>query len=162
MGMDLGRGFMEYGKLIEPAPVPFSFGAPGWYVLGIFCLLVILFVLWLMWRHHVKKRYRAEALQWLSIKEQSLTRQKNYNALVYETSMLLKRIAMSKYGRSNVAGKRGTDWTSYINSTWKAKAFDKQDEALLYGDIYSVEAIEPDKATAFVNKAKQWIKQHKV
>jgi len=153
---------MEYGKLIEPQPVTFSFGAPGWYVLGVLCLLVILFVLWLLWRHHVKNKYRTEALQWLSTKEQSLTRQKNYAALVYETNMLLKRIAMSKYGRSNVAGKRGADWTSYINSTWRAKAFDETDEALLHEDIYCLEAIKPGKATAFVNKAKQWIRRHKV
>lgn len=69
---------------------------------------------------------------------------------------------MSKYGRSNVAGKRGADWTNYINSTWKAKAFDEKDEALLQEDIYCVEAIEPDKAVAFVSKAKQWIKQHRL
>lgn len=152
----------QYDKLIEPSPVPFSFGAPGWYVLGVLCLLSLLFVVWLLWRHHVKNKYRTYALQWLSGKEQQYLPDKNYPALVYETTMLVKRIAMSRYGRNNVAGKRGNEFISYINATWKAKAFDDNDRVLFSSSIYSMENIEPDKAAAFVSKAKQWIKQHRV
>jgi len=126
----------QYGKLIEPPPVRFSFGAPGWYVLEALILIVILFIVWMLWRHHVKNKYRTSALQWLAVKEQRYASANKYNTLVYETTMLIKRIAMGKYGRSNVAGKRGTEWTSYINSTWKAKAFDENDEVLFSENIY--------------------------
>lgn len=150
----------QYGKLIEPSPVPFSFGAPGWYVLSVLCLLTVLLIVWLLWRHHVKNKYRTYALQWLSDKEQQYLSDKNYPALVYETTMLVKRIAMSRYGRDNIAGKRGNEFISYINATWKAKAFDNTDEILFSQNIYSSEIIEQDKAAAFVSKAKQWIKKH--
>ena len=96
-------------------------------------------------------------MQW---KEQDLPSNGNYNALVYETIMLMKRIAMTKYGRNNVAGKRSNEFMVYINSTWKAQAFDETDKALFSDIIYRPENIEEDKAAAFVNKAKQWIKQH--
>jgi hypothetical protein len=150
----------QYGKLIEPAPVPFSFGAPGWYVLGALCLLCVLLIVWLIWKHYVKNKYRTYALQWLNTKEQHYTSDKNYDALVYETVMLIKRIAMSRYGRENVAGKRDDEFISYINSTWKAKAFDEADKVLFSENIYSAENIEQQKATVFVSKAKQWIKKH--
>lgn len=152
---------MDYGNLIEPQAVPFSFGAPGWYVLGILCLLLILFIAWLIWRHYTRNKYRRYALQWLDAKEQELSSASNYGALVYETTMLVKRVAMSKYGRENVAGKRGNEFTAYINTTWKSKAFDATDEVLFSNHIYSDTNIEQDKAAAFVEKARQWIKQHR-
>jgi len=123
----------------------------------VLCLLVIFFVAWFLWRHHIRNKYRSNALQW---KEQDLPSNGNYNALVYETIMLMKRIAMTKYGRNNVAGKRSNEFMVYINSTWKAQAFDETDKALFSDIIYRPENIEEDKAAAFVNKAKQWIKQH--
>lgn len=151
---------MDYGKLIEPQPVAFSFGAPGWYVLGAVCLLAVLFIAWLLWQHYQKNKYRKYALQWLDVKQQELSSTNNYNALVYETTMLLKRVAMTKYGRDQVAGKRGNEFTTYINSTWRAKAFDANDEALFTNSIYSETTIEQQKAELFVSKAKQWIKKH--
>ena len=155
-----GEVMDQYGKLIEPAPVPFSFGAPGWYVLGALCVLAVLFIAWLLWHHYQKNKYRKYALQWLNVKEQELSSTGNYNALVYETTMLVKRIAMSKYGRGNVAGKRGHEFTAYINSVWKSKAFNESDEVLFTSNIYNTENIEKQKAELFVNKTKQWIKKH--
>lgn len=150
----------QYGKLIEPAPVPFSFGAPGWYVLAaLLLLLLVLLVSW-AWRYYQKNKYRKYALNWLNEKEQQWLQSGDYETLVYETGMLLKRVAMRKYGRENIAGKRGAAFTTYINSTWRARAFTEADEYLLSQEIYHSEAIEAEKAMSFVGKVKQWIKQH--
>ncbi len=151
---------MDYGKLIEPSPVPFSFGAPGWYVLGVLCLLVVLCLEWLLWRHPVPHKYRKYALLWLTEKEAELSSNSNYTALVFETTMLIKRVAMRKYGRHNIAGKRNNDFIEYINSTWRARAFDEKDEVLFSNNIYSNKNITRDEARSFVSKAKQWIRQH--
>lgn len=150
-----------YGTLIEPAPVPFRFGAPGWYVLGVLCLLGIGFLVWLIWRHHEKNKYRTAALLWLDHLQQSLSGDGEYKALVYETAMLLKRIAISRYGRKPVAALRGEEWARYFNTTWKARAFDEKDADLLSGSVYRSQPIGESDAAQFMEKAKKWIKEHK-
>lgn len=150
----------QYGKLIEPPPVSFSFGAPGWYVLAALLLSVVLSIAVLIWRHYLKNKYRTHALQWLDAKQQEYTVNNNYNALVYETTMLVKRIAISKYGRNVVAGKRKEAFIEYINSKYKAVEFNDADKTLLSDTIYTDKNIEQHTAEQFVSKARQWIKQH--
>lgn len=152
----------QYGILIEPPPVPFHFGAPGWYVAGTFFLLVLATLAILFYRHYRKNRYRRQALQWLRIKEEELRHTGSLAMLVYETNMLLKRIAMRRYGRKPIAAARGTQWIQLLNTTMKQQLFDSKDEALLQQHIYYAKGdILPDAAAAFTAKSKTWIQQHR-
>ena len=94
----------QYGTLIEPAPVPFHFGAPGWYVTGGLLLLLMATAAFFFIRHYRRNLYRRQALQWLRTKEEELQHTGSLTMLVYETNMLLKRIAISRYGRTAIAG----------------------------------------------------------
>lgn len=151
-----------FGQLIEPSPVPFSFGAPGWYVVGVLIFLLLLVLAWLWLRHYLRNRYRKQALNWLAEKEAYCIRKQAYPELVYESNSLIKRIAMRKYGRAAVAGKRSTEWISYINGTWRESSFDAGDEQLLSRGLYApAEGVSAEQARAFIDKTRRWIKKHK-
>ena len=43
----------EIGNLIEPDPIGFAFGAPGWYMLGALALLLLI-----IYTTHAIRKYR--------------------------------------------------------------------------------------------------------
>ncbi len=152
----------QVGKLIEPIPVTFTFATPGWYVVGILLLLLLAGLIVLLIKYYQQNRYRKQALLLLLSTEKKYTDIQAFDLLVYEAYMLTKRIAMSLYGRQNVAGLRQSQWIEFINSTWRKKSFDANDEILLDQTIYQPEKlISADNALGFTNKVKQWIKTHK-
>jgi hypothetical protein len=53
----------QYGQLIEPSPVSFTFGAPGWYVLAVLLLLTFLGFAWFLFRRYKKELYRRQAVK---------------------------------------------------------------------------------------------------
>ncbi|WP_259068109.1 DUF4381 domain-containing protein [Mucilaginibacter sp. X4EP1] len=152
----------QVGKLIEPPPVPFSFEQPGWYVLGGLLVLLLALITWLLVKYYRKNRYRKHALQFLNNTEQTLSQVKEFDLLVYQAQMLIKQIAMARYGRHHVSGLRGDQWIAFINNTWREKSFDNSDVVLLNQNIYASEkSVSADEATNFTNKARRWIKKHK-
>jgi hypothetical protein len=152
----------QVGKLIEPSAVAFNFKAPGWYVLGFLVLLIIVLLIWLLVKYCKSNLYRKHALQFLNNVEQKLLHEKEFDLMVYQTQMLIKRIAMARYGRQNVSGLRGSQWITFINATWREKSFDGKDEMLLNQNIYKPEkTVSADEATNFVEKSRRWIKKHK-
>lgn len=147
----------QYDHLIEPSRIPFSFGAPGWWVLGAVLLLLLALVVWLIIRHRRHNRYRRKALALL---EQC--------ADLYSANMLLKHVAMTVYPRSSTAALRAADWIAFLNSTRHKPLFDANDANALAA-MYNREqlpaanaAAAPNTAAAaFRNKAREWIKQHR-
>ncbi|MEX6686963.1 DUF4381 domain-containing protein [Danxiaibacter flavus] len=149
-------------ELIEPAPVKFSFEAPGWYVVGILFVLLLITSALLWYRHYKRNNYRAAALLQLAKKVELFIPQQRYDALVYESDLLVKRIAMKKYGRNNVAGLTASQWIDYINQTWKEKSFTAEEGQLLNQKVYAFNNnISKEEAETFVEKSKRWIKKHR-
>jgi hypothetical protein len=152
----------EVGKLIEPAPVPFTFDAPGWYVVGAIAALLILFFVFLLIRHYRLNLYRRHALAQLSAIEKDFSAAGTFDIMVYQADLLVKRIAMARYGRQNVSGLRGNEWISFINNKWREKSFDCTDGQLLTQKIYqSTHPVSVDEASLFLQKTRRWIKRHK-
>jgi len=140
----------QFGQLIQPKPVAFSFGAPGWYVLGAFLLLLVAGVAWLVLRWWRKNGYRRQALREM----------KTYGGGVialYRTNMLLKRIAMTRYGRPVTAAKRGKEWISFLNKSRGRELFGKEDVAVLER-LYSSSG---EFSAGFMEKAREWIQKHR-
>jgi hypothetical protein len=151
----------QFGELIEPAPVKFSYSTPGWYVLGALLLLFLIVIAWLLIRHYIRNLYRREAIKSLQQIETMYAANNNYTELVYETNMLAKRVAMFKYGRYNVAGLRGEEWINYMNSKWHKKSFNANDASLLTNNVYLFSPLPAEQASLFVSKTKDWIRKHR-
>lgn len=152
----------EFGNIIEPPPVPFRFGAPGWYVLAALIVLLLTAATILLVKRHERNSYRRQAIRWLQAREAALLPNGALLQLVYESNMLLKRIAMQRYGRRQVAELSGQEWLSMLNKTLHRPLFDDKDQALLSGRLYDPHAgIAPGEATDFAAKSKNWIQHHR-
>lgn len=140
----------RYGQLIQPQPVRFALGAPGWYVLGALILLALVGAVWLVLRRYRRNRYRREALAEL----------KGYGGgkqAVYPANMLLKRVAVLRYGRSSAAAIRGMEWIAFLNRARGASLFGVEDAALLE-QLYGAGKGDPE---GFIRRSEEWIRKHK-
>lgn len=51
--------------------------------------------------------------------------------ILAELSILLRRVAISRYGRQQVAALHGEDWLAFLDRTGRTEAFTQQGRALL-------------------------------
>jgi hypothetical protein len=156
---DLPQSFHD---LIEPSSIPFRFNAPGWWVLAVVMVLVLLASAVLIVRHYRKNAYRKKAIHYLEQIELTTMANTGYPGIAYQTAMLMKRVAIAKYGRK-VAGLSGESWLSWLNDKTRRRhrhPFNEDDGKIISDAIYSNETINADQVNHFVRKAKDWIKYH--
>ncbi len=142
----------EAAQLIEPPPVHFAPVTPGWYVSGAVLLLLLAALAVLCIRHYLQNRYRREALRQL----EAITAAPN---VLYEANMLLKRIAMRNYGRSEVAALQGDDWMNFLNGRWKEAAFTTEEGKAVSDGLYRPPG--PEIPAAFLDKCRRWLRKHR-
>lgn len=147
------------GTLIEPQPVQFTWGAPGWYVLAGLLLVVIVAVIVMIVRHYRRNRYRSEALAWLVSREKEMSQ--HPEVVVYDATMLMKRIVISRYGREH-ASVREREWIGLLNDTCKGQLFSDADSTWLTQSLYAGGTkIAAADVQAYLNKTRTWIKRHR-
>ncbi|MFX1705447.1 DUF4381 domain-containing protein [Chitinophaga sp. CC14] len=153
----------QFGELIEPAPVPFSFHTPGWYITGVVLVLLLLLGAYRFARYRYRNRYRRDALLWLGKRMMALHAQQECMQQLYEADMLMKRIAMKIYGREKVAGLRGHEWITFLNrQNLRRKEFSAEDGQLLTDTLYSdPKAVNTADTNRFISKTQNWIRYHK-
>ena len=145
----------EYGTLIEPPKVGFTFGAPGWWVVAALWLILLLRLTRLAQSAYRRNAYRRQAIKTIT----ALQIQHVAGArLLYDINMLLKCVAMQVYGRTATAALRPAQWLDFLNTTGPSALFEPQDNMLLQS-MYS--GIDAGQADDFVRKAKAWMKKHK-
>lgn len=142
----------QTAQLIEPPPVHFMPVTPGWYVSGAVLLMLLAVLAVLCIRHYLRNRYRRQALRQLE------TIAGGPGAL-YEANMLLKRIAMRNYGRSEVAALQGDDWVNFLNGRWKEAAFTTEEGKAVSDGLYSSPGREMP--AAFLDKCRRWLRKHR-
>lgn len=149
---------IDLGPLYEPDTVRFSFETSGWYVLGIFLLLVaaFLFIRWL--KRYRKNAYRREALKTITRIEQHPQNQNETNQL-NEIWVLLKLVAMKSFGRQEVAQLYGDDWLEFLESKGKNTHFTQYKQIIL-NSLYEPVAIDMKEIKALIKLSKQWIRTH--
>ena len=90
----------------------------GWLILGITLLFLVLLLGFLIYRHFSKRSkprldWRQVALaEWTALTADSVTPREQ----VVQLAMLLRRVAMQRYGRKTCAGLSGEQWLLWSNS----------------------------------------------
>jgi hypothetical protein len=104
--------------------------APGWWILGGLLLFLLLLSIWL-WRRYRRRAYRRAALQQLKELRDAASQGQADSIVLAELSILLRRVAISRYGRQQVAALHGDDWLAFLDRTGRTQAFAQQGRALL-------------------------------
>ena len=99
-----------------PDPVAWWPLAPGWWILLI--LVVVSIAAVLLWRRgQQKQRFKKQALAEVQLLNQAY--QQHYDARRYlvEVSVFLRRLAVSRFPRAEVAGLTGSAWIEFLDQT---------------------------------------------
>lgn len=101
--------------------------AVGWWLLlGLLVMLALLG--YLFYRRRRQQRWRREALVMLQqLQQQPLTPKE----LVVELSQLLRRVAITRFPREEVAALTGERWLAFLDQQMKIPGFQQQGRALI-------------------------------
>lgn len=143
--------------IITPPPISWWPLAPGWGVVGI-ALLVLL--LWLMWCYVTwlrRNAYRREALRLLKALPV-------HSSSLPQLDELLKRVALSAYPREQVASLSGIAWLKFLDGTMHGKtvhggSFVGGSARVLAEAAYQREEFQGD-IRAVLTAAENWIRHH--
>jgi len=139
----------------EPAPVSWWPPAPGWWVLILLLLLCFLGII-LLTRYRRKKaarnRYRLEAitlLEAVNIDKPTATA---------EINEILKRVAVTTFGRARCGNLTGTHWLDFLESCISQECPPGARQALLE-QLYRG-TFDPANNQALCEYAIDWVKMH--
>ncbi|MCG8312470.1 MAG: DUF4381 domain-containing protein [Pseudomonadales bacterium] len=141
-----------------PDPVGQWPPAMGWWLLALFAVLAIVAIIaWLRHRHK-KNAYRREALAYLEALQQRAN-ERDPITVATQVSGLLKRVAITLFGRHQTAGLNGSDWLRFLDEKGKTDAFSQGPGKMLGDDIYKPNA-QVD-LTSLFELSKQWIEKQR-
>ena len=152
----------EIGALIEPDPIAFSFGAPGWYVLLGMVLLLLLIVAIIRYRTYRKNAYRRSAISLLT---QLFEGAEEPSKKLFGIAELIKRVSITSYGRNTIVDLSWNDWITFMENKSKGKAaFSSSSIELLSNGLYQGDRLvcAEEDLRRLMNESITWIKQHRV
>jgi len=97
-----------------PEPVGWWPPAPGWWLLALLTLILMGLLLRGLWRWRTRRIARRAALGELKTLEAEYARGGDANALLRGVSRLLRRFALARFPRRQVAGLGGEPWLAFL------------------------------------------------
>lgn len=140
-------------SVFEPNPIGFSFNTPAWYVLWVVLVIIITYGIYKLAKKHKQNAYRRLALQ--AINNIKLESNQTLNTL----KIVLKQVAITKYGRDEVAALYGKNWLTFLESKAKNTPFTKH--PILIKNEFKINKSEDKEAiNALLILSKKWINEH--
>ncbi len=139
-----------------PAPIGWWPPAPGWWVLLALLLGVVLLLVWHWWKRRAQRQ-----VDWFGLAKAELVGlQTRYRdeplTLLRELSVLLRRVAISRYGRGQVAGLTGTAWLDFLDKKAGKNLFKGKFDTLLTEMPYRADA--QAETRALIAAIHEWLK----
>jgi hypothetical protein len=96
--------------------------APGWWLLTLLAVAVG-FALWRIWQTRSRRRLLHAAQQQLAQIENSYAETNDRGRALQNISMLLRRLALSRHPRAQVAGLTGERWLQFLDENLPDQPF---------------------------------------
>ena len=128
--------------------------APGWWVLAVLITALLFLAGW-----QLNKRWRQRQLQSRILKELDALDGHSPAEIATGVSTLLRRVALMRYERSEVAPLSGDAWLSFLDSTGGSGAFSDGVGSVLATAPYAAHDVTSTNSDALLTLARQWIKQ---
>ncbi len=141
-----------------PGPIEFWPPAPGWWILTIVSVVLVVYATYRLWRWWQSNKYRRDALSSLNQLMQKFESDGDSISYLADLQILLKRVALSHYDRTQVASLSGEAWVAFLDTTGKTTEFSMgEGQALIDG--HYIEHPEPD-VLALHRLGQTWIRRH--
>ena len=140
-------------KTMTPAPISYFPQTLFWQLSAFF--IVVLLLTW-SFRHY--RNFRANAYRRAALKELERLKASKRSDFAPALSALLKRVALTAFSRSEIAGLVGADWLSFLDQCYPGDAFSKGVGAALGSDIYALDY--GCNEAALTALAREWILTH--
>lgn len=142
----------------QPAMIDAWPPAPGWWLLAALGLAAISALIAWAWRSWRTNQYRREALRELNLLLESWQETADDAAYLQSIQLLLKRVALSRFPREDVASLTGEAWLQFLDRSTDSHDFSMGETEVLVDGNYRTDAsinVEAIQAAAI-----QWIRQH--
>lgn len=139
-----------------PTPISFWPLAPGWYIVITVIVIVLALLGFLIWRQWRQRQRRRHILQRLVVLQQTQA--------IAQLSVFLRRVALYRYPRQQVAGLQGKAWLAFLDTSL-SKSNDsffcsELGELLLSAPYQKHTAIDKQQVERLFALAKQWVVKH--
>ncbi len=152
---ELGSALSDLRDIHLPAEPGWWPPAPGWWLLTALCILAAIVVV-RYWRRARQRRVpRREALQQLTAIRDRWQAAPQSGPVPPELSVLLRRVALSRFPRASVAALNGDEWLSFLDRMGETEEFSNGAGAILASGPYRLNGVA-DTAPVF-DLARRWI-----
>ncbi len=150
----------QIGHLIEPNPITFSFGAPGWYILLAIVFVILAIIGLLLFLRHKKRKYRRQAI--LQLQEFKVSNHSS-TAFLTHTMATIKQVAITSYERENLVHLSGVKFLDLLKKRNKNKTVFSEDiEALYSKGLYQNTELSKENQDKIIKESINWINNHHV
>lgn len=139
-----------------PDPVNWWLLAPGWYVLILLVLIVMVAIAYLFHKKYQHALAKNQALNLLNTYKEQYEKDNNAQVASARVSELLRRVALVYFSRDKVASLHGDDWVAFLNETGEDVDFTPVKSMLLDSPFKTAETVN---LKPLMQLAQQWIKQ---
>lgn len=145
----------------QPPAIPFWPLAPGWYFL--FALIIIAltvsgYCFYKKWLAHAVKRLVLERIDELEKRQKAESFSAKTSTISEELSALLKRAALARYPRRQVAGLHAESWLLFLDRTGQTTEFSQGIGKLL--TVYPYRSQSEILPEQFFHLIKNWVEKN--
>jgi hypothetical protein len=144
-----------------PDPIQWWPPAPGWWISAAVLLAVLLWVAGVRWRRHRRRGAAARsALRELAALRETARTDGDTRAFVAALSRLLRRLALARFPREQVAGLTGDAWLAFLDATGGGEGFRRGPGRALADLAYGAtrDGDPPPNPDALAELAETWIR----
>ncbi|MFP6807907.1 MAG: DUF4381 domain-containing protein [Pseudomonadales bacterium] len=147
-----------------PPPIETWPLAPGWWVLALLAIVLLMAISYWLWRRWRANGYRREARKELGALLNQYALDGDTSDYLQACQQLLKRVALTHYSREHVANLTGESWVAFLDRSLNSNDFSMGSGQILIDVIYSpppTEAIPAADVQQLHQLADLWIRKHR-
>lgn len=135
--------------------------APGWWLLLILVLLIGAWLVLKLLRRMRQKKHQQQILNEYTVLETKLLNNPN-NEAIANINIFLRRLAISKYPRSDIASLTGANWLQFLDESGNTQEFSKGIGRILVDAPYQSGELKnfnsKEFTSSFTSLIRAWIK----
>ncbi len=132
--------------------------APGWWILLLLIICLLIWTIWVLWKKHQQKRLFRLSIASVNALELAFDKHQDSLLLVKQYSSLIRRIALARFPRQQIASLTGKSWLTFLDKSAGMNLFNSEAGKLLINGPYQ----KTDKSIQHIDELKlaihHWIK----